>query len=440
MSTPVPKSRRKKTGRNSNGLGSISQRKDGRFQGSVQRDGKRKTVYAATREEVQKKIALLDFDTQEGAKPLLYYAEEHAISLRPGSRATYLRAAELYLAPFMKKPVDELKARDLSLHLRKLAKDGFSKSVLSQASSILKTALDVALEDGDVDVNLARDLRRKLPQTKVSNEVVSWGADQVKKFEDYLASIPEVEKRWIEAAFLLRVRHGLRPSELLGLRVEDFHDGKHPFVSVRGQFQRMALTIRYRPVSYEPEGSGVRRRVLPEKDQRVGAARVPTVKTEHSLREIDIDDRTARAIRAWMKVRSSEIAERQPTVSQAQTIENQERRIAAGLKSGDLPEGTTHFTHEDALWTCRTDDACTPVSFEVDTRAWKTAVEAAGLPHVARYSGRHTAATRALEDDVPIEVISRNLGHGNVAITHGTYVARDAQREQRRAAGSRFSD
>lgn len=154
----------------------------------------------------------------------------------------------------------------------------------------------------------------------------------------------------------------------------------------------------------------------------------------------DSDPRTARAIRAWLHVRADEIAERAPTAAQTAMIENQGRRIAAGLKSGELPDGTEHFTHEEALWTCRVEDPCVPVSFEVDTRAWKNAVEAAGLPHTSRYSGRHAAATRALEDDVPIEIISRNLGHGDVAITHGTYVARDAQREQRRAAGSRFAD
>lgn len=431
---------RRKAGRARNGTGSISLRRDGRYQGSLQVGGVRKTVYGKTREEVEGKLDDLDFDVREGARPLRRYVEEHAISLRPGSRATYLSNARLYLKPFMDKPVDQITARDLSLHLRKLAKDGFSKSVLRQASSAAKTALDVALEDGDIDTNPARELRRKLPQTKASEEVISWSADRIATFESYLASIPEGEKRWIEAAFLLRVRHGLRPSELLGLRVSDFHDGENPYVSVRGQFQRMSIKVRYRPVEYELHGSGFRRRVLPEKEQRVGAARVPTAKTAHSIREIDIDARTARAIRAWLRVRANEIAEREPTASQTAMIENQGRRIAAGLKSGDLPEGTEHFTHEDALWTCRTEDACVPVSFEVDTRAWKNAVEAAGLPHTSRYSGRHTAATRALEDDVPIEVISRNLGHGNVAITHGTYVARDAQREQRRAAGSRFAD
>lgn len=209
---------------------------------------------------------------------------------------------------------------------------------------------------------------------------------------------------------------------------------------MRGQFQSLSIKVRYRPVDCELHGSGFRRRVLPEKEQRVGAARVPTAKTAHSIREIDIDARTARAIRAWLHVRDYEIAERERTASQTATIENQRRRIEAGLKFGDLPEGTEHFIHEEALWTCRVEDACVRVIFEVDTRAWKHAVEAAGLRYTSRYSGRHTAATRALEDDVPIEVISRNLGHGNVSITHGTYVARDAQRDARRAASSRFAD
>lgn len=443
---------RKKSGRSRNGVGTIHLRADGRWQGSIRHRGQRPTVYGKSREEVEERLEALDLGASDDVRALRYYAEEHAASLAQGSRATYLRTLDLYAKPFVDKPVDLLTPRALSLHLRKLAKDGMSKSILRMTSSLLKTALDIAVEDKALKTNPARELRRKLPGAKESHEVVSWDSAQIAKFEDYIRDIPDYEpvpghpevqravKRWKEVVFLLRVRHGLRPSEILGLRLEDFHDGAEPYVSIRGQFQRSGVIVSYRPVDYVIDGETVKRVVLPEEKARVVAVRVHTGKTANSLRDIDIDDRTARAIRKWLAVREEEMLESSLTIHQRARGENQARRIAAGIRSGVLPKDSEHFTSETALFTNRPEDACTPVTFEVDTREWKKAVAAAGLPHASRYSGRHSAATRAIEDGVDLKIVSRNLGHGNVSITHSVYVARDAQRAERRAAGSRFKD
>ena len=48
-------------------------------------------------------------------------------------------------------------------------------------------------------------------------------------------------------------------------------------------------------------------------------------------------------------------------------------------------------------------------------------LDAAGLKHYTFHALRHTFATRALEANIPVKVVSKILGHSSVQITMDTY-------------------
>jgi integrase len=49
------------------------------------------------------------------------------------------------------------------------------------------------------------------------------------------------------------------------------------------------------------------------------------------------------------------------------------------------------------------------------------ALKQAGLPHIRIHDARHTYATWLLQHDVPLKVVSDQLGHSSVAITGDVY-------------------
>ena len=58
-----------------------------------------------------------------------------------------------------------------------------------------------------------------------------------------------------------------------------------------------------------------------------------------------------------------------------------------------------------------------------DIRAewWRTFVKRAGLPYIRFHDLRHTAATLLLSRGVNVKVVSKMLGHSNIAITLSIY-------------------
>jgi integrase len=54
-------------------------------------------------------------------------------------------------------------------------------------------------------------------------------------------------------------------------------------------------------------------------------------------------------------------------------------------------------------------------------KVWKPLLKRAGLAHKPFHTTRHTAATTMLKQGIPLQVVSRILGHANVGITDATY-------------------
>ena len=72
------------------------------------------------------------------------------------------------------------------------------------------------------------------------------------------------------------------------------------------------------------------------------------------------------------------------------------------------------------------------------TGAFTKAVENSGLPRLRLHDLRHTAATLALADGIPIKVVSERLGHSSPMITLSTYT--HVMPGMDRDAADRFGD
>jgi integrase len=54
-------------------------------------------------------------------------------------------------------------------------------------------------------------------------------------------------------------------------------------------------------------------------------------------------------------------------------------------------------------------------------RSYKRLLERAGLPRIRFHDLRHTYATLALRNGVPVKVVSETLGHASITLTLDTY-------------------
>lgn len=65
----------------------------------------------------------------------------------------------------------------------------------------------------------------------------------------------------------------------------------------------------------------------------------------------------------------------------------------------------------------------TPIGDGVDTRAWRRALDLAGLPYTRRYQARHTAVTLQLKQSgQDVAVVAKNAGHADPSHTYRVYV------------------
>jgi integrase len=172
-----------------------------------------------------------------------------------------------------------------------------------------------------------------------------------------------------EALFVFAVTTGCRQSELLALRWSDL------------DWQKRTITIQ---------------RQLARKNRQSGYF-VP-LKTKSAHRTIDVGQKTISKLRAHY--------ERQ----------HQERVSAKCWEENDLIFPSSRGTPQD--------------QFNIYHK-FKTIIKAAGLPDITFHCLRHTAASLMIAHKVPINVVSKRLGHSRVSITLDTYIHRisEAQRD-----------
>ena len=211
--------------RRGNGEGSVTRRADGRWMGRIVVDGTRRTVYGKTQREA---VARLN-DIRAGKTPagkrrpsnaatvgewVTRWREDllPAAGLEKTTAATYASLAKTHLeqAPEIALPLGDLKPSDVGRLIGRLA-DTRSRSTVRQVYAVFALAIDAAVADGLVEVNVVRSVKRPKPSPP-RHAVLD--EDKVRRAID---AVPERYRVMIEVAASL----GLREGEVVGLLWKD---------------------------------------------------------------------------------------------------------------------------------------------------------------------------------------------------------------------------
>ncbi len=363
--------------------GSIFQRKDGRWVGSLNlgwENGKRKRrhFYAGTAAEVRDELLNARSDQSHGlpvsverqtVKEFLdhWLAESVKSSVRPATYQQYHQHVRLYLGPSLgRHRLSKLSPQHVQTFVNERLKSDLSPRTVQLSLVILRHALQTGVKWGLVGRNVA-----KLVDTpKVRRpEIKPLDLEQSRKFLD------AAKGERLEALYSVALGLGLREGEALGLRWIDL------------DLERQQLTIRQ---SLQRVG-GKRFGTGPGKLQFVGP------KTDRSRRTLRMPDALVRTLRAH---RARQL---------------QERLIASsGWKEGGLVFTTLIGT---------------PIEPRSAVRDFKRILEKANLPETdskiplsTRFHDlRHSAASLLLAQGVQLRAIMELLGHSTIALTANTY-------------------
>ena len=372
----MPKKVKKR--RRGHGEGSITQRKDGRWQASVligydPETGrpKRKYFYGKKRKEVQEKLNKVIPEVQAGT-----YREPSKItvaewfttwlnvymkpSLRPTTWESYRYQVEGHIIPAL----GHLKLPQLqTAHIQRLynkkrksgrldgRKGGLSPRSIKYIHTVIHSALEQAKKEGMIIINPAE--ATKLPKQE-QKEIKYLDAAEAAIF---LATAKE-SKHF--AAFFLALNTGIRRGELLGLRWQDI------------DFKACQLTVNQGLVRVTGKGL-----IFQEP------------KTKLSNRVINL----APAVLQVLKEHKAE--------------QNEIRLLAGSAYNADL----------DLVFANELGEPICPRAF---TRIFERVVKRAGLD-VTFHGLRHTFATIALEQGVDVKTIQETLGHHSAAFTMDVY-------------------
>src|SRR2546421_448476 len=212
--------------RRANGEGSISRRKDGRYEASayfLTTSGayRRIRVYAKTREEVHAKLVDAQAKARQGMPvadrnwklgEYLDYWLEQVIrpNRRPGTYEQYEWNVRLYLRPGLgTRYLSRLSVPIVQAFLNERMAQGHSIRKVHIMREVLSSALGRAVREELVSRNVARLV--ELP-THRKKQIHPWSVEEAKRFLEAARTDP------LYPAFLLLVLYGLRRGEALGLR------------------------------------------------------------------------------------------------------------------------------------------------------------------------------------------------------------------------------
>ncbi|GAA2253463.1 site-specific integrase [Streptomyces amakusaensis] len=362
--------------RNPNGAGTITVRKDGRYQAAVyvlQPDGTRarKFAYGKTWTECDaKRRALLDKVDNGIPVPTrsmklsewLPYWLNHIV--RPHRKRTTVAKYEvhvrLYLVPMIgTKRLESLSVADVRRLLALVAMKS-SAATAKESHRVLRTALTAAVREELVSRNVARLVE---PPAVATHEISPWSLDETL---DFLAAAREDP---LYAAFVLAVALGFRRGEVVGLRWENV-DLDRREIRVRTQRQRVAGE------AYEDDPKGRRRKqTLPLPAICVAPLR-------------------------WQRMRQAAMRER----------------------AGETWEESGY------VFTTRSGKPVEPRNLY---RSFTRVAKNAGLRVIRLHDARHGTATLLTAAGVAPRVVMEILGHSQIAVTMNVYahVVQETQRE-----------
>ncbi|MGW4620629.1 tyrosine-type recombinase/integrase [Streptomyces sp. NPDC004592] len=362
--------------RNPNGAGTITKRKDGRYQCAVyvlQPDGThaRKFAYGKTWAECDTKRRELLAKVDQGVpvptrsaklSEWLPYWLENVIKPRR-KRTTYAKYefhVRLYLVPMLgTKKLESLSVADVRRFLARLEQQT-TAATAKETHKVLRTALSAACREELI----ARNVVTLVDAPRVeSRSLDPWSLDETLDFLTAARTDP------LYPAFVLSIALGLRRGEVIGLRWQDVDLDKRE-VRVRKQRQRVGGE------AYEDDPKGRRRRQVPPL----------------------------------------------PAMCVAPLRYQRMRQAAMRERAGDRWEDS------DYVFTTRTGRPIEPRNVY---RSFTRVAGNAGLRVIRLHDARHGCATLLTAAGVAPRVVMEILGHSQIAVTVNVYahVVQDTQRE-----------
>ncbi|MEV7705067.1 site-specific integrase [Mesorhizobium sp. B2-3-3] len=361
--------------RNPNGAGTITRRKDGRYQAAVyvlQPDGTRarKFAYGKTWAECDTKRRDLLGKVDQGVpvptrsaklSEWLPYWLDNVVKPRRklSTYDKYEAHVRLYLVPMVGgKRLEALGVADVRRFLVQL-ENKTTAATAKESHRVLRTALTAACREELVSRNVASLVE---PPRAKSRELSPWSLDETLTF------LAAARKDPLYAAFVLAITMGLRRGELVGLRWTDV-DLENRVLYVRQQTQRR------RGVLYDDDPKGRRRRAVPLPAMCIAPLR-------------------------WHRM----------------------RQVAAKARAGESWQEGGH------VFVTRTGR---PVEPRNVYRSFTRVAESAGLRVIRLHDARHGCATILTAAGVAPRVVMEILGHSQISITMDVYthVVQDTQRE-----------
>lgn len=354
-------------GRRGNGEGTITLRRDGRWEAKITVDMRgtkpvRKSYYCRTRADAAAKLVAVKRDLQRG---IAVQTDERTTvdaylgswlagvqnRVRPRTYELYAGVVRNHLVPSIGgRKLTKLSPQDVQRMLNELQRKGLAPRTVRTIRSVLRQALEQAARWGDVPRNVASlvDLP-KLPQY----EFQPFSLEEARRFLD------AIETHRTKAVFVTLLLTGARRGEVLALRWEDV-DLESGTIRITGNLQRVAGELR----RAEPKTASSRR-TLALPNLVVDALKV------HRIRQV-------------------------------------EERLQAG---GAWQESGYVFTTSVG----------TPIEPRNLLRTFSRLLSEAGLRKVRLHDLRHCFASLQLAEGTAARVVMEQLGHTQISTTLGIY-------------------
>src|SRR5918998_100972 len=353
--------------RRGNGEGTITRRKDGRWEARYYvptlNGTKRKVLYGKTQAEVRDKLTKARSERIDG---IMYDDENMTVgeyldvwlkgtvygSVR---RSTYDRDTNLvnnHIEPVLGGvKLKRLNSAHVQSFYRNRLDKGLSASTVHKMHDILRRGLAQAVKWHLLPRNIADVVK---PPRPVPKEMVALSADETRRLLEAAGGDR------LEALYILAVHTGMRQGEMLALRWQDV-DMESAVMSVR-----RTLTRSGGKVVFGGPNTKKSRRSIRLAPQAVEALRSPL---ERQLEDMEI--------------------------------------------LGD------HYQDQGLVFTTNTGGPINPSNLR--QRSFAQLLKRAGLPHMRFHDLRHTCATLLLSRGVHPKFVQELLGHATIAITPDTY-------------------
>ena len=357
-----------------NAEGSIYQRKDDRWTAAYFVYGKRKYLYASTREEAAKKLRDVQSKIDNGifVQPsavtvnqwlTMWLREYAARAVRPSTLAAHINIVNNHLAPALGKlKLQLLRAEHVQTFINSQAQKKYSPSTIKREIATLKVALNQAVKN---------QLISRSPTDAISLPKQEQKEIEFLTVEEVSALLPSLPLNTHGRALRFILGTGLRVAELCGLRWCDIDQS----------------SVHVNQITY----------TLRQGEEMVRVSNPP--KTKAGKRIIPLNDK----LRAILDEQR-----------QAQRLE----RVRAGSAwSGGKPCKGQQYVFATELGT--------PADRHNVARTLRACLKAAGLNSRGVHALRHTFATCWVQSGGDLRTLSEILGHTNVAFTMQRYVHSD---------------